>query len=360
LPPVGSAFVLVKPEMGMRVVDTNLNIQSVRGDRLTGSGRTDEPFVLIEKEGQQYQLTAQAETSPAPLVLEGDWEFQTETENALVIGKWLAAQEKPGTDHSAYAKPVADIKEWLPMVPGAWSYQLPAEPEAEYPIPIWYRVSFQADYLPPQVNMIVDGFAGSEWALYVNGKAVKSVPTRSQVDAQMKAVDITTYLQEGENLIALRLVVTTPTDGLLDLLKLTGEFSLDVQGDGTYRMQAPRQTLQPAPWTHQGYPFFSGRAVYRTRLELPEPFNGQRVFLEPEMQDDVLDVLVNGQSAGIRLWAPYQVELTEFLESGENTIELRVANTLVNMLEAVERPSGLGGAPRLVPYQEFTFDLTEG
>jgi len=45
------------------------------------------------------------------------------------------------------------------------------------------------------------------------------------------------------------------------------------------------------------------------------------------------------------------------LHTGENVLELRVANTLVNLLEAVERPSGLSGAPRLVPYQSFTFDL---
>jgi len=76
------------------------------------------------------------------------------------------------------------------------------------------------------------------------------------------------------------------------------------------------------------------------------------------MQDDVLEVVVNGQSAGIRLWAPYQVEITNLLKSGENTLELRVANTLVNLLERVERPSGLAGAPKLVPYQTFTFDLT--
>jgi hypothetical protein len=342
------------------VVDTNLNIQSVSDDRLTGYGRTDEPFVLIEKGGRQYQLTTQAETSPDPLVLEGDWEFQTETANALVIGKWLAKHETPGTNQSAYTKTGVDTKDWQPMVPGAWSYQLPAEPEAEYPIPVWYRISFQADYIPPQVSMIVDGFAGSDWSLFVNGESVKSVPTRSQVDAQMKAVDITSYLQKGENLITLRLVVTHPTDGLLDLLKLTGEFSLAPQSDGAYRIQAPCQTLQPLPWTHQGYPYFSGRAVYRTQFELPESFNNQRVFLEPEMEDDVLDVLVNGQSAGIRLWAPYPVEVTEFLKAGENTLELRVANTLVNMLEAVERPSGLGGAPKLVPYQTFSFDLTEG
>ncbi|HEY3473587.1 MAG TPA: hypothetical protein VGK56_03200, partial [Anaerolineales bacterium] len=184
-------------------------------------------------------------------------------------------------------------------------------------------------------------------------------PVRSEVDGQMKAVDITTHLRKGENLIALRLVVTNATDGLLDLLKLTGEFSLAPKGDGTYSIEAPRTTLQPQPWTSQGYPHFSGRAIYRKRFELPESFIGPRVFVEPQMQDDVLEVIVNGESAGVRLWEPYQVEVTHLLKPGENTLELRVANTLVNLLERVERPSGLAGAPKLVPYQTFNFVMEE-
>jgi hypothetical protein len=123
-------------------------------------------------------------------------------------------------------------------------------------------------------------------------------------------------------------------------------------------IEAPCSSLSPAPWTAQGYPHFSGRAIYRKTFELPEAFVGQRVFLEPEMVDDVLEVTVNGRSAGVRLWTPYQVEITDLLKPGENTLDLRVANTLVNLLERVERPSGLAGAPKLVPYRTFTFDLS--
>jgi hypothetical protein len=307
-------------------------------------------------------LTAQAEEPPSAFTLDGEWEFQSETENALVIGKWLTTHEMPDGDINGYingyTKPKADTEGWLPMVPGAWSYQLPAEPDTDYPIPVWYRISFQANYLPPKLTLIVDGFAGSEWSLYVNGERVTSTPVRSQVDGQMKAVDITPHLRKGENLIVLRLVVTNPTDGLLDLLKLTGDFSLTHQGDGTYSIEAPRTSIQPQPWTNQGYPYFSGRAIYRTRFELPQSFENQRVFVEPKIQDDVLEVLVNSQSAGVRLWEPYQVEITNLLKSGVNTLELRVANTLVNLLEAVERPSGLAGAPKLVPYRTFKIDLT--
>jgi hypothetical protein len=359
LPPVGSAFILLKADSGWRVLETNLNIESLDGNQISGFGRAREAFAVIEEEGRQRRITVQAEEPAAALTLDGAWEFETASENALVIGKWLAAHEAAGTSWEAYAKPDADTKGWLPMVPGAWSYQLPAEPDTAYPIPVWYRISFQADYLPPKLNLIVDGFAGSEWSLFVNGEQVTSTPVRSQVDGQMKAVDITQYICAGENLIALRLVVTNPTDGLLDLLKLTGDFSLTRPDDGRYCLTAPRTSLQPQPWTHQGYPHFSGRAVYRRRFELPASFVDQRVFVEPEMQDDVLEVLVNGQSAGVRLWAPYQIEITSLLKSGENTLELRVANTLVNLLERIERPSGLAGTPKLVPYRTITFDLTK-
>jgi hypothetical protein len=357
LPPVGSAFILVKPDTGLRVLETNVNIESIAGTRISGFGRRSEAFALVEKDGKQKRTVVASDEPAAALTLDGEWEFQPEGENALVIGKWLATHETPGTSQERYAKPDSDTSGWLPMVPGAWSYQLPAEPDAAYPIPVWYRISFQADYLPPRLSLIVDGFAGSEWSLFVNGEQVKAKPVRSQVDGQMKAVDITMHLRKGENLIALRLVVTNPTDGLLDLLKLTGDFSLAPQGDGTYKIAAPCTSLRPRSWTQQGYPYFSGRAVYRKHFALPESFAGQRVFVEPGMQDDVLEVLVNRQSAGVRLWEPYQIEITDLLKPGENLLELRVANTLVNLLEAVERPSGLAGAPKLVPYRTFTFDL---
>ncbi len=355
---VGSALILVKSNASWRVLETNLNVESLDGNQMSGFGRTSEAFAVIEKEGKQKRLTIPADEPAAALALDGEWEFQPESENALVIGKWLATHETSGALPEAYAKPDADTQGWLPMVPGAWSYQLPAEPDAAYPIPVWYRISFQADYLPPKLDLIVDGFAGSEWSLFVNGEPVTNVPIRSKIDGQMKALDITPHLRNGENLIALRLVVTNPTDGLLDLLKLTGDFSLAPQGDGTYRIAAPCTSLEPRSWTDQGYPHFSGRAIYRKRFELPASFMGQRVFVEPEMQDDVLEVSINGESAGVRLWAPYQIEVTDLLKPGENILELRVANTLVNLLEAVERPSGLAGAPKLVSYRTFTFDLT--
>jgi hypothetical protein len=243
------------------------------------------------------------------------------------------------------------------MVMGAWSYQLPAEPDRPYPIDVWYRIDFFVDTVPSRLDLIVDGFAGSGWDVFVNGEPVISPPERSAIDSQMQALEITPLVRQGENVIAVRLTVTKATDGLLDLVKLMGDFAV-ARVDGTEHIGASRTTLQPASWVEQGYPYYSVRGLYRRRFELPDDFADQRIFLEPAMRDDTLEVLVNGQRAAVRLWEPYEVELTEHLRPGENTLELRVANTPINLLEAVLRPSGLAGPPRLVPYRPVAFALS--
>jgi hypothetical protein len=375
LAPAGSAFVLALPAPEIQIVDTNVVAETVEDDHVDGYSQAREPYVVLDRGGRQRRLAAPAADVARPLTLDGEWEFETEGPNALVIGHWLATPARPGAPDSDYANPAADTSTWLAQVPGAWSYQLPAEPDAPYPIDVWYRIGFDAGYLPPKLELIVDGFAGSGWKLFVNGEPVLEPPARSFIDSQMQAVDITKHARMGANVIALRLTVTSPTDGLLDLLKITGDFSLEgphppapspaavgerehVQPQG-YRIVAPRRAVEPVAWTTQGYPFFSGRATYTRRFALPREFESQRIFVEPAMGDDTLEVLVNDQSAGVRLWAPYAVEITSLLRPGENTLELRVANTLINMIEAAERPSGLCGAPRLVACRKVTFRLED-
>ena len=358
LAPVGSAFVVARAATGSRIVDTNIIVDAVEGGEVRGYGRTREATVVVDGDGAQRTLRVEAAAPMEELLLDGAWEWQAEDANALVIGEWLATAAAPGTPPDSYAAADADTTGWLPLVPGAWAYQLPTEPEQPYPVDVWYRVSFKAEYVPVDAVLIVDGFAGSSWRLYCNGRPVTASPQRSAVDSEMQSVEIGSLLREGTNVIALCLTLTGATDGLLDLVKIMGDFSLARDGDGRYRVVEPRGVLEPASWTEQGYPFYAGRGVYRHTFDLPANWMEQRVVLEPAMADDVLEVLVNGRQAGVRLWAPYALDLTGHLREGTNAIELRVANTLVNLLEGTERRSGLAGAPRLVPYHQFRFNLT--
>src|SRR5690606_9124651 len=121
------------------------------------------------------------------LALDGEWGFRAESANALPLGRLWARRAAPGEPDAAFTAPDVDLAAWLPVVPGAWSYQLPAEPEGEYPMTVWYRVNFQADVVPAWLDVIVDGWACAEWRLFVNGQAVTSAPQRSAFDAEMLA-----------------------------------------------------------------------------------------------------------------------------------------------------------------------------
>ncbi|MBW3633808.1 MAG: hypothetical protein KY456_12365 [Chloroflexi bacterium] len=354
LPPVGSVFLTTGGQTDSRIIDTNVIVDRIDDGEIAGRVRGGHGYVVIANDGRDQRLTVEAGEPLDALVLDGVWEFVAEDANALVSGSWLARSEEPGVARESYAARSIDTSDWLPMTMGAWSYQLPAEPDRPYPIDVWYRIGITVSAVPSRLDLIVDGFAGSGWEVFVNGEPVTATPVRSAIDSQMQALEITPLVQQGENVIAVRLTVTKATDGLLDLVKLMGDFSVE-RVNGKERIVAPRGALQPASWVEQGYPYYSGRGLYRRRFTLPDDFRGQRIFLEPEMRDDTLEVLVNGQRAGVRLWQPYAVEITDYLTPGDNTLELRVANTPINLLEAVERPSGLAGPPRLVPYREVTF-----
>lgn len=359
LPPVGSAFVTTGPEDGPRIVETNVAVEAIADGAIVGQVRGGEAVAVVAGPDGEERLVAETGEAVTPLVLDGDWEFVAEDDNALVVGRWLAIAEAPGSNPAGYAAPDAPTDGWRAMGPGAWSYQLAAEPDMPYPIPVWYRIAFETAFVPPRLALIVDGFAGADWRVSVNGAEVTAAPVRSRIDAEMLALDITGHGREGRNVVVIRLTVTKPTDGLLDLVKLVGPFAVDRGADGERIAQA-RASARPAPWTEQGFPYYSGCGLYRHRFVLPDPFAGQAVVLEPALVDDAVEVLVNGRSAGVRLWPPYGIDITEWLRPGENVLELRVANTAINLLEAVVRPSGLTGPPRLVPYRRVELRVPAG
>jgi hypothetical protein len=286
-------------------------------------------------------VRADAGAAAEPIAIADGWELELEGRNALVLSEWSARAEDAGDD------------DWLPMVQGAWSYQIPTEPEGDYPIPVWYRIVFDVDEVPERLELLIDGFAGIEWRLLVNDAPCDAAPVASGLDAQIAAVDISGLVRTGRNVLAVRLLLGGPTDGLLDLVKLVGDFRVTPAG----AIGAASGPARPASWTEQGCPFYSGSAVYRATARLPESLDGARLFLEADAGDDVLEVTVNGQAAGVRLWPPYGVEVTGQVVPGDNLVELRVANTAINLLSAGPRPSGLRGAPRLLVRRAVELEL---
>ena len=65
-------------------------------------------------------------------------------------------------------------------------------------------------------------------------------------------------------------------------------------------------------------------AVYTTSFILKEKTPGTRYSLDLGEVCYVAEVLVNGKSAGKRIWMPYTFNIADYLQSGENVLEIRV------------------------------------
>ncbi len=99
-----------------------------------------------------------------------------------------------------------------------------------------------------------------------------------------------------------------------------------------------------------GWPRFSGRMRYRTKLFLT---GGKKAGLDLGRVGGTAKLTVNGRSLGMRICPPYMWDISEAAREGENLIEVEVANTLVHRIR--ERfseymqiaPSGLLGPVRL-------------
>jgi hypothetical protein len=98
-----------------------------------------------------------------------------------------------------------------------------------------------------------------------------------------------------------------------------------------------------AGWRQQGLPFYGAGVAYRQRFEIARP-RGEYVVSLPDWYGSVAKVKVNGQSAGHIVCPPWECEVTDHIQRGENEIEVVVIGTLKNTLGPHHGNPGLGSA----------------
>ncbi|HET6568888.1 MAG TPA: hypothetical protein VFG50_13050, partial [Rhodothermales bacterium] len=340
-----------------RITETNLDVRRFEEGKIVGygSGPAEQVVATVRQGGKNRKLKAEARKPRPPITLPVEYDFSIEQDNVLLIGSWRMRIEGNRKEAAHFHRPEYDDSEWLQVTNGAWEMQLPQErDEATYPVTLWYRTAFTIRDVPSNPRLLIDGFRGSEYRLYLNGKEVKEKGRRSWLDAEIEEVDIRRYLQEGENAVAVRIVVNKRTEGMLDLLKIVGDFSVEGSEHEGYAIATRRTRVQAGDWTTQGFPFFSGTGVYRSEIDVPGRYlDGGRLYLEADCGEDVLEVSVNGSEGIIVPWHPYRVDVTDLVRAGANAIELKVTNTLINILEGVQLKSGLFKRPRIVHQHRY-------
>ncbi|MES2240155.1 MAG: glycosyl hydrolase [Bacteroidota bacterium] len=76
--------------------------------------------------------------------------------------------------------------------------------------------------------------------------------------------------------------------------------------------------------------YYSGTAIYKKNISINQ--KNKKVRIDIANPDFVAQVIVNGLDAGTIWCSPWQLDITPYLKKGNNSLEIRVANSLMNRM----------------------------
>ncbi|NOU96903.1 hypothetical protein GC093_27310 [Paenibacillus sp. LMG 31456] len=298
------------------------------------------------------QLLQPDELTKLLIPQEGPWEVSAYSDNAIRFDTFrltmgVESGSHPLPSYEVQAKTFIDQCDDLakerefPVAFGSM-FGTPLKLSMAYPIACSYRAAFRVEQMPQSCQFYMDESAISgDWSLLINGHTL----TRPQFqhheiyDHQNIACDILPYVQEGANEIVVNLQVQNDWDGIVDALYISGPFGVRFDQEGRPVILAAPTEINVLPEAYcPGYPYYAGTLAYKRKLELANVPSGADMELSigDWEQHDTIELVVNGQSLGVRPWSPYTWTCpSSILNTGDvdNVIEIHVTGTLIGLLE---------------------------
>jgi hypothetical protein len=101
--------------------------------------------------------------------------------------------------------------------------------------------------------------------------------------------------------------------------------------DGPVEFETGPGRIELGSWLDNGLAFYSGGVGYEKQVNIEQP--EQWSTLDLGKVRGTVEVEINGMEAGTRVWSPYRFDVSGKLRRGENTITVRVFNTLAPYLK---------------------------
>jgi len=205
--------------------------------------------------------------------------------------------------------------------------------EATYRFTIKKRV-------PERLSIVIE--RPDLYSIKCNGKTVSAMKDTWWLDKAFGKIDIANTARVGENMVTITASPFTIYHEL-EPAYLLGAFILKETDSGFVVAGGSGPALKLGSWKKQGYPFYAAGVCYKQKFNVKRPVGQYLVELD-KWYGSVVEVIVNGKSAGYIAYKPWQCDVTDLIKQGTNTIEVVVIGTLKNTLGPHHAGKGLGSA----------------
>jgi hypothetical protein len=128
---------------------------------------------------------------------------------------------------------------------------------------------------------------------------------------------------------------TVEVTALPEAIEVAGPWELSFpEGWGAPKSVTLDKLVSWSQHPDKGVKYFSGTAAYKTTFHVSADMLGEnrRLYLDLGDAREIAQVKLNGKDVGILWKAPFRVDVTDAVQAGDNTLEVRVTNNWINRM----------------------------
>lgn len=277
------------------------------------------------------------------LPIAGEWKIVNKSPNVLSLDYCKYSFDGEVIEENGY---VLNIQERATML--------------KCPVKIKQEFEALADYVPEELYLVIE--TPELFNILINGTEVDKTDCGYFIDKSFRKIRVDKYFGLGKNIIEIEcdfkqsdvvyeniekaMIFESERNKLtydieIEPIYLVGDFEVSTDGEfealdkksvrysGAFKICKPKKTLIPQNLEKNGFPFFAGSITLEKTITVDD-INQKIVF--DKKGTNVIMVSVNDREAGTLLWNPTELDLSDYLTIGENTIKVTLINNLRNML----------------------------
>ena len=179
------------------------------------------------------------------------------------------------------------------------------------------------------------------YKITLNGKTITPIPGKWFLDREMGVLNIGDAVKKGINELVLKLS-PMKIHAEIEAVYILGNFTVQPAEQG-FTIHQPAASFVAGSWKSQGWPFYNESVTYTKTYNIANPSGSYQVSLG-DWKGTVAVVTVNGRQAGIIGFEPYHADVSQYIQQGLNTVEVKIVGSNKNLLGPFHNNQRLGVA----------------